>query len=98
MQRVIDMPILNRDTCNAGNVHQNRVLESMVCAGTVAVSNAAVCGGNLGGGLFCNNELVGILAFGQGCGIANMPSVFTQVRFHATWIRQQFTRTDATFR
>lgn len=50
--------------------------------------------GSIGSGLFCNNELTGVLSFGLGCGAANNAAVFTQIRFFENWIRQQFTRND----
>lgn len=82
-------------------MHRGRVLDHMMCAGTVAANAPSVCIGNLGGGLFCpvrQNEwqLTGVLSFGIGCGLANTPGVYTQVRFFETWINQQLTRTDAT--
>lgn len=71
----------------------------MICAGTLGAT-PSVCTGNLGGGLFCQIsdmwQLTGVLSFGVGCGIANTPGVYTQVRFFDAWINQQLTRTDAT--
>lgn len=45
--------------------------------------------GNEGGGLFCEHQLAGILSFGVGCGQANNPAVFTQIRFYSEWIDEQ---------
>jgi len=99
VQQRLDVPILNRNVCNAANVHQGRVLDHMICAGSVAATSGA-CTGNLGGPLFCftNNwwQLTGILSFGINCGSVNSPGVYTQVRFFETWINTQLTRTDAT--
>jgi len=93
-QRVINIPILDRDACNAANVYAGRVLENMICAGHLAANANTVCNGNLGAGLFCNEELAGILSFGFSCGQANQPAVFTQTRFFDGWITQQLVRTD----
>lgn len=50
----------------------------------------------MGGGLFCNNQLTGILSFGLGCGVANSPPpVYTNVQMFNAWINQQFLRTDS---
>jgi len=99
VQQRLDVPILNRDVCNAANVHQGRVLDHMICAGATAATSGA-CTGNLGGPLFCNVnnwwQLTGILSFGINCGTANSPGVYTQVRFFDAWINTQLTRTDAT--
>ncbi|EDS37456.1 serine/threonine-protein kinase rio1 [Culex quinquefasciatus] len=95
LQRFLPMNINDRDLCNQATMHAGRVRDGMICAGNTAASNnAAPCNGNLGTGLFCNRELVGILSFGVNCGVANNPPVFTQVRNYNRWIDQQFGRTD----
>ncbi|XP_058811491.1 transmembrane protease serine 11D-like [Topomyia yanbarensis] len=94
-QRFLPMTINDRDVCNQATMHAGRVLESMICAGnTGASANAAPCTGNLGTGLYCNRQLVGILSFGVNCGVANNPPVFTQLRNYNRWIDQQFNRTE----
>ncbi|KFB49285.1 AGAP006487-PA-like protein [Anopheles sinensis] len=93
-QYVITQPILATAQCNAANVHNNRVQQNMICAGALAQNPNAVCRGNMGGGLYCNGRLTGVLAFGMGCGAANRPGVYMDVRQYAQWIQQQFTRTD----
>ncbi|XP_058446580.1 transmembrane protease serine 9-like [Malaya genurostris] len=95
LQRFLPMIINDRDLCNQPTMHAGRVLESMICAGNTAASNnAAPCNGNLGTGLYCNRQLVGILSFGVNCGVANNPPVFTQVRNYNQWIIQQIGRND----
>ncbi|XP_055616973.1 transmembrane protease serine 11D-like [Toxorhynchites rutilus septentrionalis] len=95
IQRILTMNINDRDLCNQATMHAGRVLESMICAGNMGISGtAAPCNGNLGTGLFCNRQLVGILSFGVNCGMANNPPVFTQVRYYSHWIDQQFNRTE----
>lgn len=102
VQQGINVAILDRNVCNGVDVHRGRVLDHMLCAGTLAAT-PSVCTGNLGGGLFCPVspestmlQLTGVLSFGIGCGTTNNPGVYTQVRFFETWINQQLTRTDAT--
>ncbi|XP_055587686.1 trypsin alpha-3-like [Uranotaenia lowii] len=93
-QRFITVPILPTAQCNAANVHQNRVLTTMICAGSIPANANTVCQGNIGGGLFCNGQLTGVLTFGLACGGANQPGVYIDVRQYQAWINQQFTRTD----
>lgn len=99
VQQFVAANILNRNICNELINHQGKVLDHMICAGLLTTGNG-VCTGNLGGGLFCNVnnmwQLTGVLSFGIGCGAANDPGVYTQVRFFEAWINQQFTRTDPT--
>lgn len=96
-KRVIEVPVINRINCNA-MANAGRIQESMICAGNlgalgVPVANA-VCRGNVGGGLYCNGRVAGILSFGLGCGNQNQPGVYIQPRFYAQWISQTRTRTD----
>uniref|UniRef100_A0A182NJ05 Peptidase S1 domain-containing protein n=1 Tax=Anopheles dirus TaxID=7168 RepID=A0A182NJ05_9DIPT len=92
-QQFINTPILNRDTCNGLAVHLGNIRESMVCAGGTN-AGPGVCASNLGTGLFCEGRLAGILSTGLGCGQANTPGVYAQIRFYLPWIREQFARQD----
>lgn len=86
----INTPVLNRDICNGVAIHMGRVGESMLCAGNVA-QNIGVCPATQGGGLICtvNNQnlFVGVLTGGFGCGAANSPGIYTQVRSHKPYFR-----------
>lgn len=97
-KRVISAPIVNRNTCNGGTMaNPNRALESMMCAGMTAASGTvaqATCTGNVGGALYCDNQVVGILALGTGCGAFNHPGIYIQTRLYQTWMNQQIARTD----
>ncbi|XP_062557935.1 trypsin-like [Armigeres subalbatus] len=95
LQRFFPMTVNDRDLCNGAGMHVGRVQETMICAGNMAASsNTAPCTGNLGTGLYCNRQLVGILSFGLNCGSANNPPVFTQVRYYSRWIDEQLNRTE----
>lgn len=81
LQRLM-VPILNRDSvCNTPAVHNGQLREPMICAGHVTAVEGGICESTRGGGLYCNNILVGVASFGFGCGtVANQPGVYTQVR------------------
>uniref|UniRef100_A0A182QPL8 Peptidase S1 domain-containing protein n=1 Tax=Anopheles farauti TaxID=69004 RepID=A0A182QPL8_9DIPT len=93
VQQFISVPILNRDTCNGLAIHLGNIREAMVCAGGTN-AGPGVCASNLGTGLFCEGRLAGILSTGLGCGQANSPGVYMQIRFYLPWIREQFARQD----
>lgn len=97
-KRVIQAPVVNRGVCNGNSMaNPNRALETMICAGLTANAGTvaqATCTGNVGGALYCNNEVVGILALGTGCGAFNVPGIYTQTRLYNIWINQQLARTD----
>lgn len=42
--------------------------------------------GDSGGGLICDNDLSGIVSFGNGCAIAFFPGVYTDVSAYNEWI------------
>ena len=77
---MLNVPILSRTTvCNAAPNHGGRVLDSMMCAGTVLAGQGGTCNSTRGGGLYCNGLYTGIASFGFGCGAANNPGIYTQV-------------------
>jgi secreted trypsin-like serine protease len=80
--RVINAPTILTATCNQPAIHANRVLASHICAGSVVITNpvSGACIGNVGSGLYCNNELAGVLTFGTSCGAANNPGVYVDIR------------------
>lgn len=90
---MLNQAVMDRDLCAAVNTpNANRLAERMMC--TQTQTNASPCNGNLGSGLYCNGQLTGILTGRLGCGVANVPAVYQQVRGYNNWITQQFTRTD----
>lgn len=97
-KRVILAPTIARNTCNAaGMANPNRALESMMCAGQIAAGGAVTqttCTGNIGGALYCGNQVAGILVLGTGCGATNAPGIYIQTRLFINWMNSQLTRTD----
>lgn len=65
MQQTINVPIVNREVCNALPLNFGRITETMLCAGLIT-TGAGVCQGNRGAGLYCNGLLEGILSSGFG--------------------------------
>lgn len=80
--RVMNAPTILTATCNQPTIHANRVLASHICAGSVSTTAPAsgACVGNVGSGLYCNNQLTGVLTFGTSCGAINNPGVYVDVR------------------
>lgn len=67
--------------------------DRMFCAG-MAEGEIDACQGDSGGGLICqrcdscNFYVAGVISFGAGCGIRNRYSIFTDVNFHESWIKE----------
>ncbi|XP_058811492.1 trypsin alpha-3-like [Topomyia yanbarensis] len=93
-QRTITVPIMAIVECNVATVHNFRILTTMICAGSLAATPNTTCQGNIGGGIYCNGRLTGVLIFGLACGAANQPGVYVDIRQYRQWIEAQFSRTD----
>ena len=90
----VDVNIISNSDCkNKNNVYNSKVVETMVCAGA-GLGGRDACkrdsGGPLvqvtGGGVA--KSLVGVVSWGQGCGQAMYPGVYTRVSSYAQWIAQ----------
>jgi trypsin len=59
-----------------------------ICSGTVAGGKDS-CGGDSGGPLLTTNNLqVGIVSYGENCGLPDIPAVYTKVATYTDFIRQ----------
>lgn len=77
--RAVTVPVVARQVCNRSNSYAGNVTQSMICAGT---RGRDACQGDSGGPLTrrpANTELVGIVSWGNGCGAARFPGVYTRV-------------------
>lgn len=81
--RFTSMRLQNRDNvCNSGRNYNGEMLESMICA---IQQMGYICPTARGGGLYCNEQLTGVLSFGTECeSWMRKPSVFLQVRTRHT--------------
>ncbi|XP_053317464.1 complement factor I [Spea bombifrons] len=82
---------------NCSEVYKDRFLDKMECAGTYDGSIDA-CKGDSGGPLVCvdvNNVAYawGIVSWGENCGVAGFPGVYTKVAHYYEWISRQVGRT-----
>ncbi|XP_066515211.1 transmembrane protease serine 13b [Hoplias malabaricus] len=89
----MSVEIIDQAKCNAGDVHEKRILPSMLCAGDLK-SGQDACIGDSGGPLMCEAQddvwyLAGIVSWGVDCGRPNKPGVYTNVLHFLRWIREQ---------
>ncbi|XP_075456970.1 coagulation factor XII isoform X1 [Ascaphus truei] len=84
------IPIIPHTQCCSPNVHGNRILPGMLCAGFLE-GGADACQGDSGGPLVCEVdgriELNGIVSWGTGCGEENKPGVYTAVSSYIDWVK-----------
>lgn len=75
----VTVPVVSRSTCNRPSSYYGTILNSMFCAGRVRRDS---CYGDSGGPLSLRPDqtaLVGIVSWGEGCGRAGYPGVYTRV-------------------
>ncbi|NXP03942.1 GRAA protein, partial [Thinocorus orbignyianus] len=90
--REVNVTVISRKTCNDNKHYGNKpiITENMICAGDKRGGKDS-CGGDSGGPLRCNNEMVGITAFGKAnkCGTVDGPGVYTRLtKQYVQWIRK----------
>ncbi|XP_020635563.3 factor VII-activating protease isoform X1 [Pogona vitticeps] len=83
--------LISQMQCNAPSAYNNRLDESMLCAGNLQRTRADTCQGDSGGPLTCIKNgsyyLYGIVSWGDQCGLKNKPGVYTRVTRFLNWIR-----------
>ncbi|XP_030602780.1 transmembrane protease serine 2 [Archocentrus centrarchus] len=84
--------IYSRDTCNAPQVLDGQVTETMICAGKMQ-GGVDSCQGDSGGPLVVKESntwwLAGDTSWGYGCAVKNKPGVYGNVTFFIDWIYEK---------
>jgi hypothetical protein len=85
----VSMPYISGTSCQEYYPSGN-VLEDMFCAGDEDGGRDA-CSGDSGGPLVKQVDgtavVLGVVSWGEGCGKADKPGVYTSVQYHYDWIR-----------
>ncbi|XP_049788114.1 trypsin alpha-3-like isoform X2 [Schistocerca cancellata] len=80
----VTVQIIDRNTCNRS---YGSITSRMICAGVTGGGKDS-CQGDSGGPLVSGSTQVGIVSFGEGCGLANYPGVYANVANLRSWIQQ----------
>jgi len=82
------VPVVSDDDCRA-DYGENRIQDSMVCAGYTNGGYDS-CQGDSGGPLVedSTGNQVGIVSWGNGCAEAGYPGVYTEVAYFRDWITE----------
>ena len=90
----VDINIISNTDCkNKNSVYSTKVVDSMICGGSVLGGKDA-CKRDSGGPLVQGpsqgaKTLIGVVSWGQGCGQALYPGVYTRVSYYRQWIDSQ---------
>ncbi|XP_069623011.1 tissue-type plasminogen activator [Ranitomeya imitator] len=78
--------------CTPEQLADRTVTANMLCAGDTMNQDDA-CQGDSGGPLVCpingRMHLIGVISWGEGCGIKDKPGVYTRVTRYIDWIQQK---------
>jgi secreted trypsin-like serine protease len=86
----VDIPLLSDTDCSSA--YGSEVTGNMLCAGELAGGKDS-CYGDSGGPLISGNtssnaQQVGIVSWGNGCGLAHYPGVYTRLANYTDWLTQ----------
>jgi len=88
----VEVEIISTTTCNQRDWYDNEISNVMFCAGLEEGGRDA-CVGDSGGPLFFeqNDEVIqlGIVSWGDICGAAKSPGVYTKINQFSNWIENQ---------
>ncbi|EDW00611.1 trypsin alpha-3 [Drosophila grimshawi] len=84
--RGVWLKIIDRTTCAQSKYSMVgwAITKDMICASD---QGKAACGRDAGGPLVSNNELVGIVSWGEGCAKPGFPGVYANVAYFAYWLQ-----------
>uniref|UniRef100_A0A1L8EG37 trypsin n=1 Tax=Haematobia irritans TaxID=7368 RepID=A0A1L8EG37_HAEIR len=83
--RAVDVQTVNENVCK--EAYRNRITERMLCAGSDEGGKDS-CHGDSGGPLVYNGSLVGVVSWGAGCAIPELPGVYARVYQALPWIAE----------
>ncbi|XP_074531061.1 trypsin isoform X5 [Halichoeres trimaculatus] len=89
--RTVSVPIVSTARCNSSESFNGNITANMICAGYKTGGRDA-CKGDSGGPLVCGGRVYGVVSWGQGCGNAKYPGVYTAVSRFRRWIDQTIYR------
>jgi secreted trypsin-like serine protease len=84
----VNVAVRSDRDCKAAKIRGPSISETMFCAG--GVRNKDSCQGDSGGPLILEQSggdvLIGVVSWGESCGLANKPGVYSKVSHEMDWI------------
>jgi trypsin len=88
----VDVPLVKTEDCNAEKSYSGAITERMICAGYSSGGKDS-CQMDSGGPLFITEggdfKLIGVVSFGEGCGMPDKFGVYAKVNVMIDWITTQ---------
>ncbi|CAB1425792.1 unnamed protein product [Pleuronectes platessa] len=85
--RTVRVPIISTARCNSSESFNGNITANMICAG-YRTGGRDACKGDSGGPLVCGGRVYGVVSWGNGCGDAKFPGVYTVVSKFRQWINK----------
>lgn len=94
IMRQVQVPVVNRDTCNTAPMYPGQIGNTEFCAGYVQGGKDS-CQGDSGGPIIKRGKTmqgdmqVGIVSWGAGCAQKNKPGVYARLGTVGQWVKDQ---------
>ncbi|XP_071368409.1 transmembrane protease serine 9-like [Centroberyx affinis] len=94
----VDVPIVSNSQCNSN--YGGGITGNMICAG-LSEGGKDSCQGDSGGPMVNEQDSrwiqSGVVSFGQGCALPDIPGVYARVSQYQTWIKSHITTNEPGF-
>ncbi|CAD7012579.1 unnamed protein product [Ceratitis capitata] len=84
----VQVPIVSNELCKE-DYGTNRITDAMLCAGVRGVGGKDACQGDSGGPLLIDNQLAGVVSWGNGCARPAYPGVYANVTHLRSWVLEK---------
>lgn len=83
-----NVQVVDINFCNSSKSYEGAMKPGMFCAGRIREGGHDACQGDSGGLITCGgqNELSGVISFGDSCGVPEFPGVYADVSMYRDWI------------
>ncbi|XP_033213882.1 trypsin-2-like [Belonocnema kinseyi] len=85
--QAVQVPLISKESCQKQYAFMGKIPKGEICA-AYPEGGKDSCQGDSGGPLVVEGSLAGIVSWGYGCALPNMPGVYTEVGYYRDWIKK----------